>query len=412
MPIPRPIRWARSASSMPAPAVDRALDHARLQQRRVEAIARMGEVGPRRRRPQPRVDADEQQPQTRSDEIVDRGVAVRLQLGSREIARATTVDGETRFATRPGRHHTGAMPHPHWPLFDLEVRTPRLTLRYVDDIPRRRARDAGREGDPRPVDDAVRRSRGPTSSHRELERQAFRFWWGCRADTSPAKWNLILAALVGDTVVGTTSIGTSEFAVTRTFETGSWLGREYQGHGLGKEMRLRDAATRLRRVRRRAGDDGCVHRQRRRRSVSPVRSATNRTDGSVTSAGARSPRRCGSGWSREHWDDDPPRRHHAPRRRGGRRAARRCSDPDRRSVQADSRATSSASGSRWSRRSGSAGGAEDRVVEHAVGRSCGRTWRIEVGGADRSDHRRVLPASPTRCSRTNSYQLTAPWLVT
>ena len=26
------------------------------------------------------------------------------------------------------------MPHPHWPLFDVEVRTPRLTLRYADDI--------------------------------------------------------------------------------------------------------------------------------------------------------------------------------------------------------------------------------------------------------------------------------------
>ena len=43
--------------------------------------------------------------------------------------------------------------------------------------------------------------------------------------------------LVDDTVVGSTSLVTSEFAVTRTFETGSWLGREYQGHGLGKEMR-------------------------------------------------------------------------------------------------------------------------------------------------------------------------------
>ena len=25
------------------------------------------------------------------------------------------------------------MAHPHWPLFDLEVSTPRLTMRYIDD---------------------------------------------------------------------------------------------------------------------------------------------------------------------------------------------------------------------------------------------------------------------------------------
>ena len=67
-----------------SPTVDPALDQARLQQCRIEAIAGMCEVGPRRRRPQPRVDADEQQPQTRSDEIVDGGIAVRLQLRSRE----------------------------------------------------------------------------------------------------------------------------------------------------------------------------------------------------------------------------------------------------------------------------------------------------------------------------------------
>ena len=55
------------------------------------------------------------------------------------------------------------------------------------------------------------------------------------------------------------------------------------------------------------------------------------------------------------------------------------------------RATSSASGSRWSRSSGRPGSRKDRVVEHAVGRSWGRAWRIEIGGADRSDHLRILP---------------------
>jgi RimJ/RimL family protein N-acetyltransferase len=128
------------------------------------------------------------------------------------------------------------MPHPHWPLFDLEVRTPRLTLRYADDHLCTELATLASKGihDPSTMPFAV-----PWTDIEspELERQAFRFWWGCRADTSPAKWNLILVAIVDATVVGTTSLGSSEFAVTRTFETGSWLGRDHQGRGLGKEMR-------------------------------------------------------------------------------------------------------------------------------------------------------------------------------
>ena len=128
------------------------------------------------------------------------------------------------------------MAHPHWPLFDLEVRTPRLTLRYADDIVLTELATLAAKGihDPALMPFAV-----PWTDIEppELERQAFRFWWGGRAETSPARWHLILVALVDATVVGTTSLITSEFAVTRTFETGSWLGREYQGQGLGKEMR-------------------------------------------------------------------------------------------------------------------------------------------------------------------------------
>ncbi len=84
MPMPRSIRCCAVGGVHAGAPVDLALDQTRLQQRRVEAIARMGEVRSRRRRPQPWVDADEQQPQPGPDEIVDRGIAVRLQLGSCE----------------------------------------------------------------------------------------------------------------------------------------------------------------------------------------------------------------------------------------------------------------------------------------------------------------------------------------
>jgi RimJ/RimL family protein N-acetyltransferase len=128
------------------------------------------------------------------------------------------------------------MPHPHWPLFDLEVRTPLLTLRYADDALCTELATLASQGihDPSSMPFAIPWTDVESP---ELERQAYRFWWGSRADTSPAKWHLVLAALVGDTVVGATSLVTSGFAVTRTFETGSWLGRAHQGHGLGKEVR-------------------------------------------------------------------------------------------------------------------------------------------------------------------------------
>ena len=55
---------------------------------------------------------------------------------------------------------------------------------------------------------------------------------------SAASWNINFAAIVDGTVVGTSGLIAGDFARLRQFETGSWLGREYQGLGLGKEMRI------------------------------------------------------------------------------------------------------------------------------------------------------------------------------
>jgi RimJ/RimL family protein N-acetyltransferase len=38
-------------------------------------------------------------------------------------------------------------------------------------------------------------------------------------------------------LIGSQSIGATDFAIHRTVATGSWLGREFQGRGFGKEMR-------------------------------------------------------------------------------------------------------------------------------------------------------------------------------
>lgn len=129
------------------------------------------------------------------------------------------------------------MTHPVWPLFDLQVRTPRLELRYIDDEMATELALLAAKGIHPPdfMPFAMPWSEEPSP---QLERNTMQFYWRCRAELSPAKWNIPLAVLVEGAVVGTTGLITHDFQVLRTFETGSWLGREHQGAGIGKEMRI------------------------------------------------------------------------------------------------------------------------------------------------------------------------------
>lgn len=124
-----------------------------------------------------------------------------------------------------------------WPLFDLRVITPRLELRYIDDeMGHALARLATRGiHDPEFMPFSI-----PWTDKEspDLERGALQFYWKCRAETSPEQWNILFAVLVEGTVVGTTSLGADNYQSLRQFETGSWLGREFQGRGYGKEMRV------------------------------------------------------------------------------------------------------------------------------------------------------------------------------
>jgi RimJ/RimL family protein N-acetyltransferase len=129
------------------------------------------------------------------------------------------------------------MAHPHWPLFDLEVRTPRLTMRYIDDELGAELATLAAAGihDPDWMPFAMPWSNLPSP---ELERQALQFYWRCRVETSPERWNINFAVIVNGAVVGSTGLMSESFAKLRQFETGSWLGREHQGQGIGTEMRI------------------------------------------------------------------------------------------------------------------------------------------------------------------------------
>jgi RimJ/RimL family protein N-acetyltransferase len=71
----------------------------------------------------------------------------------------------------------------------------------------------------------------------ELERQFLQYHWRSRAHLSPAKWDLDLGVWHDDTFVGVQGVATRDFPVTRTGETGSWLGQQFHGRGIGTLMR-------------------------------------------------------------------------------------------------------------------------------------------------------------------------------
>ncbi|MCD6638332.1 MAG: GNAT family N-acetyltransferase [Nocardioides sp.] len=71
----------------------------------------------------------------------------------------------------------------------------------------------------------------------ELGVNTARYHWRTRAAFSPESWDLELAVFDEGRLVGCQGLTTEQFLVTRTGETGSWLGRAHQGRGIGTRMR-------------------------------------------------------------------------------------------------------------------------------------------------------------------------------
>jgi RimJ/RimL family protein N-acetyltransferase len=65
-----------------------------------------------------------------------------------------------------------------------------------------------------------------------------RFYWQTRASVRADSWNLQFAVVVDGQVVGACDLGAEHVPGLRQFKTGSWLGREFQAQGLGKEFRM------------------------------------------------------------------------------------------------------------------------------------------------------------------------------
>jgi RimJ/RimL family protein N-acetyltransferase len=119
-----------------------------------------------------------------------------------------------------------------WPLRNLVLRTPRLELRPDDDPGLRELVDEARRGVHEPDYMPFTYPWTDDPEHTWLQ-----YHWSMRAALSPAEWRLNFLVRVAGRVIGTQGMAATDFAVTRTAMTGSWLGRRHQGRGYGTEMR-------------------------------------------------------------------------------------------------------------------------------------------------------------------------------
>jgi RimJ/RimL family protein N-acetyltransferase len=123
-----------------------------------------------------------------------------------------------------------------WPLRHLVLRSPRLDLRPDDDAGLFELAGEALRGvhDPAMMPFAVPWTDAPRE---ELGRNTVQFFWSQRAALTPQRWTVNFVVRYEGRAIGMQSLIGADVAVTGQVSTGSWLGRRFQGQGLGTEMR-------------------------------------------------------------------------------------------------------------------------------------------------------------------------------
>lgn len=128
------------------------------------------------------------------------------------------------------------MTAPFGPLFGLRVHTERLELRLPTQADLDAVSDLSFQGIHDPMVQPF--SEGWTdAAPEERARGTMQYHWSKWAAWRASDWTLTLVAAKDDVVVGTQEMRGRDFNVLREVSSGSWLGREYQGQGIGTEMR-------------------------------------------------------------------------------------------------------------------------------------------------------------------------------
>jgi RimJ/RimL family protein N-acetyltransferase/predicted GNAT family acetyltransferase len=122
------------------------------------------------------------------------------------------------------------LPHP---LTRLRLRTPRLELRLATVAELRRLYAIAEAG----IHDADSMPFGVAWTD-HLEEESFLAHHALALESgTPAEWTINLVAFHDGEPIGSQALRATSFGETRTVDTGSWLGRAWQGRGLGTEMR-------------------------------------------------------------------------------------------------------------------------------------------------------------------------------
>ena len=123
-----------------------------------------------------------------------------------------------------------------WPLFAIEIRTPRLTLRLPtdDDLPGLARAATSQIHDDGPFPFLIPWTLAPAD---QIGPGTMQFIWRCRGEFTADNFTLPFVAFRDGEAIGIQSIEANDFARLQRLRTGSWLVRDHQGLGLGKEMR-------------------------------------------------------------------------------------------------------------------------------------------------------------------------------
>ena len=124
----------------------------------------------------------------------------------------------------------------YWPVFGLRLATPRLTLAPLQDADLVETLDVILGGI-HPADRMPFSTPWTDAPRDELIVNTLRYYWTGRGATTPQSWALPFIVRRAGAVVGLQELMGKDFAVTKTVETGSWLGTTHHGDGIGTEMR-------------------------------------------------------------------------------------------------------------------------------------------------------------------------------
>jgi len=131
--------------------------------------------------------------------------------------------------------------HPLWPLFDLRLRASspeigQIELRLPTQDEHLELSAVAKAGI-HPPDEMPFGIAWTDKPSPRFEREAFQHHLLQIATWRPEDWRLLLGVWVEGRIAGVQEIGADDFAHERLVRTGSWLGRSFQGRGMGKLMR-------------------------------------------------------------------------------------------------------------------------------------------------------------------------------